>query len=173
MNILTSLAGVFGRALLVLGSFVCGMLLLDALFSGLGWVVTGDERELADAASCLARAAVPSAMVAAGAYGRGRLQRTLEARRKLVAAGPWARQDHRRRLLMLDCAVARKGNNFDTLRMLAAMVVLVSNSFPIAYGAAAVQPLETLSGGQTNLGRAMQFSDDGLNASAGAQAATR
>ncbi len=151
---LTSLAAMLNRVLLVLGSFVCGLLLLDALFSGLEWVVTGDERELTAVASFLAEAAVPLVVIAACAYCRERFRRTLEARRKLVEAGPWARQDYRRGPLMLDRAALHKSNNFDALRVLAALAVLVSSSFPIAYGEAGVQPLASLSRGQTNLGTA-------------------
>ncbi len=154
MSILPSLAGMLGRVLLVLGSFACGLLLLDALFSGLGWVVTRHERDLSDAARFLAEAAVAFAAIAAGGYGRERLRRTLAARRQLVEAGPWARQRLLRGPLMLDRAVLHHDNNFDTLRIMAAIAVLVSDSIPIAYGEAGVQPLAALSGGQTNLGAA-------------------
>jgi peptidoglycan/LPS O-acetylase OafA/YrhL len=55
---------------------------------------------------------------------------------------------------MLERSALNQGNNFDALRVLAAVAVLVSHSFPIAYGAAGVQPLAALSRGQTNLGSA-------------------
>ena len=156
LGIVTPLTGTLGRVLLVSGAFTCGLLLLDALFSGLEWVVTRDRRALADAAGFLAEAAVAFAVIAVGAYGRERLRRALKTRpeRKLAEFGPWARQARRRAPLMLEHAALSRDNNFDALRILAAVAVLVSNSFPIAYGAAGVQPLAALSRGQTNLGTA-------------------
>lgn len=43
-------------------------------------------------------------------------------------------------------------NNFDTLRIAAAVAVLISHAFPIAHGPGAIQPLGGISRGQTNLG---------------------
>ncbi|HKU43756.1 MAG TPA: acyltransferase [Polyangiales bacterium] len=43
-------------------------------------------------------------------------------------------------------------NNFDALRFWAALVVLWSHAFPIAYGSEAHEPLYALSGGQSTLG---------------------
>src|SRR6476661_572519 len=45
-----------------------------------------------------------------------------------------------------------RDNNFDTMRLVAALCVLISHSFPLSYGATAVQPLFLLSNGQTTLG---------------------
>lgn len=53
---------------------------------------------------------------------------------------------------MTEPAALNRGNNFDALRSLAAVAVLVSHSFPIAYGKDGVQPLVALSRGQTDLG---------------------
>jgi peptidoglycan/LPS O-acetylase OafA/YrhL len=43
-------------------------------------------------------------------------------------------------------------NNFDALRFLGAVAVLVSHSFPLSYGSKGVQPLKEFSHGQTELG---------------------
>lgn len=43
-------------------------------------------------------------------------------------------------------------NNFDTIRVVAALAVLVSHSFPLSYGSGSPQPLETVSHGQTQFG---------------------
>src|SRR3954453_13126863 len=45
-----------------------------------------------------------------------------------------------------------RDNNFDTMRRVAALCVVISHSFPLSYGAAAAQPLFLLSHGQTDLG---------------------
>ena len=45
-----------------------------------------------------------------------------------------------------------RDNNFDTMRLVAALCVVISHSFPLSYGAAGVQPLFLLSNGQTTLG---------------------
>src|SRR5262245_9530348 len=46
-----------------------------------------------------------------------------------------------------------RDNNFDTMRLVAALCVVISHSFPLSYGGgAAVQPLYLLSNGQTTLG---------------------
>jgi len=45
-----------------------------------------------------------------------------------------------------------RDNNFDTMRLVAALCVVISHSFPLSYGAAAAQPLFLLSHGQTDLG---------------------
>src|SRR5215211_6919243 len=45
-----------------------------------------------------------------------------------------------------------RDNNFDTMRLVAALCVVISHSFPLSYGATAVQPIFLLSHGQTNLG---------------------
>jgi peptidoglycan/LPS O-acetylase OafA/YrhL len=45
-------------------------------------------------------------------------------------------------------------NNFDALRFLGAVAVLVSHSFPLSYGSKGVQPLKEFSHGQTDLGGA-------------------
>ncbi len=45
-----------------------------------------------------------------------------------------------------------RDNNFDTMRLVAALCVVISHSFPLSYGEAEVQPLFLLSNGQTNLG---------------------
>ena len=154
LSICSPLTGVLGRVLLVVGASACGLLLLDALFGCLAWVIARDRHALADAAGFLAAAAVAFTLTAAGAYGRERLRRALKARpeRTLAEFRPWARQAHRRAPLMLEHAALGRGNNFDALRLLAAVAVLVSNSFPITYGASGVQPLATLSRGQTSLG---------------------
>src|SRR4051812_22178698 len=50
---------------------------------------------------------------------------------------------------------ARSGmrdNNFDTMRFVAALCVVISHSFPLSYGDTATQPLFLLSHGQTTLG---------------------
>lgn len=49
-------------------------------------------------------------------------------------------------------AALGRGNNFDALCFLAAVAVLVSHAFPMAYGPAVPQPLATFSRGQTELG---------------------
>ena len=92
LRIATALAGVLGRVLLVLGASARGLLLLNALVSALDWVLMHDQRALADAASFLAEAAVLFIVTATGAYGRERLRRTLDTRRKrkLVAVSPWS-----------------------------------------------------------------------------------
>lgn len=46
----------------------------------------------------------------------------------------------------------RRKNNFDTLRIVAALAVLVSHAFPLALGDRRPQPLKILSHGQTDLG---------------------
>jgi peptidoglycan/LPS O-acetylase OafA/YrhL len=43
-------------------------------------------------------------------------------------------------------------NNFDALRFLGAVAVLVSHSFPISYGSKGIQPLKEFSQGQVDLG---------------------
>ena len=53
---------------------------------------------------------------------------------------------------MPGCEALDRGNNFDTVRFLAAVAVLVSHSFPLAYGVNSVQPLGAFSRDQTNLG---------------------
>ena len=45
-----------------------------------------------------------------------------------------------------------RDNNFDAMRLVAALCVVISHSFPLSYGAAGVQPLFLLSHGQTDLG---------------------
>ena len=47
---------------------------------------------------------------------------------------------------------AHKENGFDTIRLIAAALVLVSHSFPIATGSNANEPLMLLTGGQATLG---------------------
>ena len=49
-------------------------------------------------------------------------------------------------------SMVQNQNNFDALRIAAAVAVLVSHSFPIAHGSGAAQPLSVLSRGQTELG---------------------
>ena len=75
------LTGVLGRVILVACAAVFGLLLLDALFSGLTWVLTDDRRALADALGFLAEAAVALTATVAGAYGRARLRRVFEVQR--------------------------------------------------------------------------------------------
>jgi peptidoglycan/LPS O-acetylase OafA/YrhL len=45
-------------------------------------------------------------------------------------------------------------NNFDTLRLIAALAVLFSHSFPLTFGSDEFEPLYRLSGGQTTIGTA-------------------
>src|SRR4051812_10881455 len=45
-----------------------------------------------------------------------------------------------------------RDNNFDAMRLVAALCVVISHSFPLSYGSAGVQPLFLLSHGQTTLG---------------------
>jgi peptidoglycan/LPS O-acetylase OafA/YrhL len=46
----------------------------------------------------------------------------------------------------------RPKNNFDSLRILAALAVVASHSFPLSYGSNQQEPIHRLSGGQTNAG---------------------
>src|ERR1700712_2662362 len=46
----------------------------------------------------------------------------------------------------------RRENNFDTLRILASIAVLVSHSFPLSYAADPLDPLERISHRQSSLG---------------------
>ena len=143
-SIIGLLIGGFGRAVLLVSLFACGLLLLDAVFSGLEWAFTYDDRLLTEAADFALKATILFAATALAHLWREKLRQD----RKVE---PWATWEHRRSLITIGCATSDRDNRFDSIKILAAIAVLLSNAFPIAHGSIAAQPLATLSYGQTTL----------------------
>jgi peptidoglycan/LPS O-acetylase OafA/YrhL len=46
-----------------------------------------------------------------------------------------------------------RDNNFDTMRLVAALAVIVSHAFPLSYGPGSIEPMARITGGQSNLGQ--------------------